>query len=115
VVSSVVSCCKRRTAGWQVSVRLHVAIQNEELSSRIFHSFLAEMVDQEGYGGWVALLVISCDGEGVSALVGEEHLEPTTKPCQSSVSPLSRALQYAVNAVIAAMAASATAGLRHDA
>jgi len=51
------------------------------------------MVDKEGNGGRVAVIVVSCDGDSMSTLVGEEHLESSTGVSGPSVSIPVRAVQ----------------------
>ena len=48
---------------------LHVAIEHKEICSGILHDGLAEMVDEKGNVGGLAILVRSWYLEGVTALV----------------------------------------------
>jgi len=59
---------------------LHVTVQHEHLLSRILHDFFAEVMHQPSDGDRLSALVLCGHGEGVLALVREEHLETAPEP-----------------------------------
>lgn len=54
---------------------LQVAVEHEQLLTRIFHRVAAQVVDERGYSGRPAVPADAGDGELVATLVREEHLE----------------------------------------
>lgn len=54
---------------------LHGVVQDKKFLPMVFHGVLAEVPDQKGYVRGLAVVVLGRQGNGVLALIGEEHLQ----------------------------------------
>jgi len=56
------------------SFNSHMIIRNKHLFPGILHEMFAQVMDQEGNGCGITVLILKRDIQRVSPLVGEEHL-----------------------------------------
>lgn len=56
-----------------------MTVEDEHVLPRILHDLVAEIIDKPADRHGLSIAILRRHGEGVLALVGEEHLEPPTR------------------------------------